>query len=197
MTLRRHVISKREHTLNKKNVKILAEVWKIDFPDTLSSSPVSVANGVAYFAAGWRFDSPTGPRFFAVKAATGEIIWERSADILAETINSPQPVVSPRHGLVYFIASYNTQPSTVYALQIPDGTIVWKKDISNIPFTMVLGFPALVDDILIVLLSRTENEFLPPPYSTRGAVLALNALTGEIRWRFETTPEPFAPGGGI
>lgn len=58
-------------------------------------------------------------------------------------------------------------------------------------------FPALVDDILIVPLSSAENEFLPPPYSTRGAVLALNALTGEIRWRFETTPEPFAPGGGI
>ncbi len=108
-----------------------------------------------------------------------------------------QPVVFRKHGLVYFESSFNETNPQMYALRMEDGSVAWKTTVDTQPFALILGYPGLVEDLLLVPIDSVVVLLISPPYTTRVSVLALDARTGEIRWRFVTAPERYAEGSGV
>jgi len=186
-----------EKKISRKNVASLREKWKIEFPNRTSVGSGSIADGVVYFPANYSIVDPLPATFYAVDRKTGHILWQRQTEEAGRVISVTQPVVSRKHGLVYFASSFNETNPQMYALRMEDGSVAWKTTVDTQPFALILGYPGLVEDLLLVPIDSVVVSLIPPPYTTRGAVVALDARTGEIRWRFVTAPEGYAAGSGV
>ncbi|MEM6852606.1 MAG: PQQ-binding-like beta-propeller repeat protein, partial [Pseudomonadota bacterium] len=81
-----------------------------------------------------------------------------------------------------------------YAVDAFTGAEVWRTDIDDHPNATITGSPTLGDGQLFVPVSSLEvTSAADPAYpccSFRGAVVALDAETGAVNWKFHTVPEP-------
>jgi polyvinyl alcohol dehydrogenase (cytochrome) len=98
--------------------------------------------------------------------------------------------------------------ATVYALDRASGQTVWSTLIDTLALTALWSSPVVADGVLIVGTSSygTQENRSPLPQATiatfRGAVVGLDAETGEQLWRFETTrpagqPDMYGPGVSV
>ena len=123
----------------------------------------------------------------ALDRLTGCVKWQFQAD------------VSVRSGLVYGPGPGNGSPviyfsdalAQVHALNAIDGTLLWRTDVGIFPTSVVTGTPALHDGRLYVPLSSYEVAMAGMPSypccRSHGAVISLDARTGEIVWTTATT----------
>lgn len=81
--------------------------------------------------------------------------------------------------------------ANVYAMRAKDGKLLWKKNVGIFPTSIVTGSPAFNGDQLVVPLSSYEVAAagIPgyPCCRSHGAVLSLNANTGEEQWVWHAT----------
>jgi len=81
--------------------------------------------------------------------------------------------------------------ANVYAMRAKDGKILWKKNVGIFPTSIVTGSPAFNGEQLVVPLSSYEVAAagIPgyPCCRSHGAVLSLNANTGEEQWVWHAT----------
>lgn len=75
----------------------------------------------------------------------------------------------------------------LYAIDAYNGELIWRQQIDDQRFVMITGTPTYVDGKLIVGLSSYEAVVAGVPFypccKFRGAVLAIDARTGEEVWR--------------
>jgi len=72
-------------------------------------------------------------------------------------------------------------PGQVVALDLPTGKERWRVDLGNGPAGLTLtGTPLVADSLVLVGLGS-------PEFAVRGAIVALDARTGAVRWRAEST----------
>jgi polyvinyl alcohol dehydrogenase (cytochrome) len=94
-----------------------------------------------------------------------------------------------------WIAYFGDQRATAYAVDALTGELVWKRRVEAFMGATITGTPTLADDTLYVATSSAEEVIgANPKYECckfRGSVSALNAATGEVRWKsFTISEEP-------
>ena len=96
-----------------------------------------------------------------------------------------------------WLAFFGDQRATAYAVDSQTGALVWKRSVESFPGATITGAPTLADGTLYVATSSGEEVIgANPKYECckfRGSLSALNATTGEVRWKSYTIPEEPKP----
>jgi polyvinyl alcohol dehydrogenase (cytochrome) len=184
-----HAIPTAQAGLTAGNVARLKLKWAFAFPQTLDArSQPAIAGGAIYVGGG-------DGTLYALDRATGCVRWSYAA---TSAVRSGVVVAPWQAGdanaapLLYFGDSFGN----AYALDARTGAEAWVVRIDDHPDTVLTGTPTLSGDTLYVPVSSFEEGTAAlPGYACctfRGALLALDARTGETRWRthFVGAPEP-------
>jgi polyvinyl alcohol dehydrogenase (cytochrome) len=162
----------------------------------------------------WAFGFPGANRAFAqpalaggrvfVGSATGTVYalddetgcehWAFRADGPVRTAITLGPgAPGPESWVAYFA----DQLSNVYAVDAATGALVWKRRIGDHQAATVTGAPTLYGGTLFVGTSSSEEAIGAsgqyPCCTFRGSVSALEAATGDLRWRSHVIPEEPRP----
>lgn len=159
-------------------VNLLGLDWEITGLGEVTSTPV-IDGDVAYFGDGHGV-------LHAVLAEDGTELWTTT---FPAGIRSTPTVDG---GVVYFASG-----RSLYAVDALDGSQLWSTLLSSHPYTLLDSSPRVVDGLVVIGVSNAENFFLPPPYSSRGSVVALDAVTGAEVWRVYTQDGVTGTGGGV
>ena len=170
--------------INETNVGKLRQIWdyKSDFEQGHESPPI--VNGDTMFI--------TTPKdeVHAFQASTGKALWTYKHDLSAVGLKTVCCDVVNRGVAVYGDDVYMaTLDNYVVALDGQTGNVVWKKQLAPADqgAAMTLA-PLVVKGKVIVGLSGGE-------YGARGAIIALDAKSGDQVWKQFTIPAPGEPGG--
>jgi polyvinyl alcohol dehydrogenase (cytochrome) len=161
----------------------LHHAWSIPAPG-VSGTPV-VHQGVVYWA-----DWMGG--VYAVNANSGEMKWNVTLErgsTSSLTFDGERLFLGDRDG-------------RVYALNPDNGETIWEKRLDDNSLAQVWSSPVVAEGVLLVGIggkstNYTDDELM----SFRGSINALDAKSGEMLWRFETTRGPdgeeFGPGVAV
>lgn len=163
--------------------------WAFGFPgvNRAFSQPTVVGGRV--------FIGSAAPLVYSLSADNGCQYWSFKTDApvrTAVTIGTQTVNGSPR-SLAYFA----DQRATLYAVDALTGALVWKRQVENYPGATITSSPTLAGDALYVGTSSADEVLgANPKYECckfRGSVSAIDAATGEVRWKSYTIPEEPKP----
>jgi len=187
--------------INPKNVSRLKLKWSFSTSDAVTASP-TVVDGVVYVGAWDGF-------FYALKARTGQVKWKFKVDCQNSVAPVPPHCLAPGEtppdrlftdgGLITSSAAviddkvYFGAGRTLYSLNTEDGSLRWKRLICGNPDdqncasdsrdpTRIFSSPAVFNGL--VFGGHSNSGVV----GYRGGFEAIDAKTGEIRWRFEVDP---------
>ncbi|MGB6177491.1 MAG: PQQ-binding-like beta-propeller repeat protein [Methylocella sp.] len=198
----RHTFSNEHSRINPSNVSSLQLAWTFTTGDAVSASP-TVADGVVYVGS-W------DGYFYALDAHSGSLIWKFQVDCQNSIVPVPPHCLPPGTppppraltdgglitssaavvaGHVHFAAG-----KTLYSLNARDGKLSWKRVICGNPDELnctadaqdpnrIFSSPAIFDDLIFV------GHTVDGVNGYRGGFEAVDAATGELRWRFEVDPK--------
>jgi polyvinyl alcohol dehydrogenase (cytochrome) len=161
----------------------------------------------------WAFGFPGVTRAFAQPTVVGGRIFVGSANSVIYSLNAnsgcqywtfkaDSPVrtaitIGPGSAPGKWIAYFGDQRATAYGVDALTGELVWKRQVESFLGSTITGAPTLADGTLYVATSSGEEVIgANPKYECckfRGSLSALNALTGEVRWKTFTIPEEPKP----
>jgi polyvinyl alcohol dehydrogenase (cytochrome) len=167
-----------ERRIGRGNASGLEERWRVQFGDGATSTPV-VFDGTVYFGS-W------DGNVFAADAKTGEIRWQNH--VTSMMVRSTPLVTKDR---VFAAAGYH-----LVALDRVTGNVLWRKQLETNPAALIESSPKLVDGLLIIGVSSVEISIPKEDYTFIGAVVAIDAETGQEVWRVETTGNDTGPCPG-
>jgi polyvinyl alcohol dehydrogenase (cytochrome) len=167
-----------ETKLTPQNVSGLKELWTIEGAGCTATP--AVYEGVVYL--------PTWDgKVYALDAATGTQRWMTA---LPDLIDSSPAVTAT----TVYVAD---DQGSVHALNRMDGKKLWSKLVDMHAEAHLWSSPIYVpgSELLLVGVASGE-EAIAGPWSFRGNVVALDAKTGEERWKFYTTAGDAMSGPG-
>jgi len=134
--------------------------------------------------------SATG-QVFALDAASGCTRWSWKADGAVRTaVSVAFPPGSGPGPAVYF----GDEKGAVYAVDAVTGKKLWKTQADDHPLARITGSPTVYEDTLYVPVSAmdegTEWDRGYPCCIFRGSIVAIDAATGQIRWKTYMIPRP-------
>jgi polyvinyl alcohol dehydrogenase (cytochrome) len=168
----------------------LAETWRFNSADgDFTGTPV-VAGGTVVVGS-------YGGTVFALDARTGALRWSRDlhAGENAErtpTINGSAAIANGR----VYVPLADIDTPRVVALRLADGAVLWDRVIDTQRDSDVFGSPVVWNGSVYIGVSALFGELNDPDVSVRGAVVALDALTGKREWKTFTVP-PRLDGGAV
>jgi polyvinyl alcohol dehydrogenase (cytochrome) len=179
-----------ETTLSASNVANLTSAWQRPAPG-ISATPAIVGD-YAYWA-DWRGTVQS------TRISDGSQAWSRS---FTNGFTS-SPCVSENSLFV------GDRFNTLYALDPQTGATRWATPINTVALTHLWSSPIVADGIVLIGISadgtNADRTALPPEVidTFRGAVVGVDAQTGVVLWRFETTrvvgeaPDRYGPGVSV
>ena len=190
-----HHIPDRVAGLDMKSVKKLKLKWAMGFPNAQRArSQPAIAGGAIYVG------SHDGT-VYALDAATGCARWTfaASAEVRTGIVVSPWNAGDRKaEPLAYF----GDIVGNAYAVDAITGKQVWRVKADPHASTTLTGTPTLYGELLYIPVSSLEEAAAGQPdypcCTFRGSVLAVDARTGEQRWRtyFTEEPRPRKPSKG-
>jgi polyvinyl alcohol dehydrogenase (cytochrome) len=157
--------------------------WAFGYPDTTS------AWGKPTVAGGRLFVGGQNGTVFSLDARSGCVAWTYAAAGGVRTAISIGPRAGGRTG---YVAYFSDQRGYAYALDADSGAEIWKRQVDAHPLIRLTGSPVLYDGRLFVPTSSYEEAGKGPDYNCctfRGALVALDAATGDEIWRTYTINE--------
>ena len=158
--------------------------WAFGFPDATSAwAQPAVAGGRLFVG------SQNGT-VYSLDAKTGCIAWTFTAHGGVRASVS----IGPRggSGRAGYAAYFSDQNGYAYAVDAANGTVLWSRKVDEHPLVRLTGAPVLHDGRLYVPTSSYEEGGKPPGYACctfRGAIVALDAKTGDEIWKAYTIPD--------
>lgn len=171
--------------LRAEDVPRLELKWAFGFADSTQawSQPT--------VAAGRVFVGSQADAVFSLDAKTGCIHWVAGTESGVRSALSIGRVERPG-GAVYAVY-FGDMRGWAYALDAATGEELWKTRIEDHEFTRITGSPVLHEGTLYVPVSSwEESQGGNPDYQCctfRGSLVAVDASTGEIRWKSYSIPE--------
>ena len=179
--------------LDRSNVGKLKLKWAFGFADSqrMRSQP-ALAGGAIILG------NHTG-KVLALDGETGCARWafDAEAEVRTGVVVSPWKAGDKDAApLAYF----GDVRGNVYALNAVTGELVWQRAADSHPATVITGTPSLHEGTLYVPVSSIEEAAAAVPgyacCTFRGSVLALDAATGQPKWRTYLVGEPKPPAEG-
>jgi alcohol dehydrogenase (cytochrome c) len=131
-------------------------------------------------------------RVYALDATNGRKLWEYDRSLPKRQLRTVCCDMVNRGVALYGTSAYlATLDNHVVALDARNGNVIWDKAVYPKPgegYAMTLA-PLVVDGM--VLVGESGGEF-----GIRGFIVALDAASGDEKWRTYTIPGPHAPNGG-
>ena len=154
----------------------------------------SSRNGQATVVGDRLFLSSSSGAIYALNARTGCAYWRFDAPAASRsTVILGALPSTPSHYALYF----TDYTRSAYALDADSGAVIWKTQVDNQREVQMTGSPALHDGRLFVPVSSAEEAIATDPTYVcckfRGAVAAVDAVSGKLLWRTYVTPEPARP----
>jgi polyvinyl alcohol dehydrogenase (cytochrome) len=172
-----------EHAIKPKNVNRLALKWVATTTGDVSATP-AVVNGAVYFG-------DFGGTVWKLDAETGAVIWSHKVPDYTGNAGDyarTSPSLSHNTLVVGVIKGSTAVPGpNMLGIDATTGALRWKTQIHPDPHAAMTGSPVLVGDTVITGISA--NGAGGPAATFRGAIVALNAQTGEILWRTYSLPD--------
>jgi polyvinyl alcohol dehydrogenase (cytochrome) len=155
----------------------LAEAWRFSSQDgDFTGTPV-VAGGTLVVGS-------YGGTVFALNATTGALKW--SHDVSPGPTGERGPTINGSaaiaNGRVYVPVADVDTPRVV-ALNLADGTVLWDRVIDTQRDADVFGSPVVWGGSVYIGVSALFGELNDPNVRVRGALVALDAATGSLRWK--------------
>jgi polyvinyl alcohol dehydrogenase (cytochrome) len=189
------------------NVATLQLKWAFVFPDAVSASSQPAVTGDTLYVGGWN------GKFYALNPKTGQQKW--SYDTAQFT--GPQPVGANAVRDAPVVAAgkvfLGDLQGNVYALNARTGAQIWAKKVDPHPAARITGSPLFYKGRIFIGVSSFEAGLaLDPTYpccTFRGSMVALDAQSGGVVWKYYTitdSPQPigtnsigttlYGPSGG-
>ena len=164
--------------LSPQNASDLKRIWFFNTYDVVTATPAVVGNRV--YVGDW------SGRFYALNRANGKKRWTYKIKphprVYAGQIVSSAAVATTDDGPTVFFGG----GKTLYALNAKNGKLRWKHELpgpgGGADYTEIESSPVVVDDVVIVGFDVHNSPDLP------AGVVALDAATGDVRWRTELAP---------
>ncbi len=165
--------------------------WAFGLPQGADSfSQPTVVSGRVFFGSDNGF-------VYSVDARTGCLYWSFHAQGAVRSAPTLAPIKG--HAGVRYAVFVGDLVNHAYALDAQTGAQIWMTRVDSQPRSHMTASPKYYDGRLYVPISSGETLMgSNPKYeccATRGAVVALDANTGEIVWRTESIAEKAAPRG--
>jgi polyvinyl alcohol dehydrogenase (cytochrome) len=174
--------------LSSAELENLELAWAIGFPDTsaLRSSPVIIGTTMFYTA-------PQTGRVLALDVHEPCVKWiyEAGAQVRSSIAFGNIRAAGSREATGALV--FADQRGLVHAVNAADGQRLWAAEGRHSPNTGISGSPVVFGDTIIVPVSGSGvGRGANPEYeccAEHGAVVALDAATGEKRWTWHTMPD--------
>lgn len=127
---------------------------------------------------------------FALDSATGRLRWSRDFN---QQIYASVAIVG---GRVYVPVSGDQGRPSVVALALADGRTLWQTVLVDQSGADLYSSPVVVGRSLYIGTSAGLGEYLDPNVRIRGSVVALDSVTGRLRWKTYTVPGGY-DGGAV
>ncbi len=161
--------------------------WAIAFPNALRArSEPGIAGGGLYVG------SQDGT-VYALNAKTGCLRWtfRATAEVRTAIVVSPWEAGDTSAEPTLFFGDLLAR---AYAIDAVTGELKWSVKVDDHPNATMTGTPVLAGDTLLVPISSLEvTSAADPAYACctfQGAVMALNASTGDVLWKQQTVDSP-------
>lgn len=179
-----------ERTIGTDNVANLKTKWTFTTGDSVSATP-TVVDGYVY-APDW------AGNLYKVQATTGQKIWSHQ---ISEYTGIAGDIsrLSPAYWNGEIVTgsgeqrSDSTDGAFLFGIDALTGTRLWKTQIDADPAAIVTSSPVIADGVVYVGVSSKAEKFAPP-YTFRGSVVALDAVTGKKLWKTYVVPEGYTGG---
>ena len=174
--------------------------WAFAFPGDIKAYAQPTVYG------GRIFVGSAGGKVYSLDAKTGCQHWMFDAGF---GVRSAITIGEDARGLT---AYFGDQRGVAYALDAESGRLLWKRQVDAHQGALITGAPTLANGMLYVPVSSIEEVLaVDPRYSCctfRGLIAALDAGTGEVKWRGYVSPpaqavrtnsmgvQLFGPSGG-
>ena len=166
-------------SVDTENIHRLGVAWSYDFATTrgVEATPL-VIDGVMYVTGAWSI-------VYALDAKTGKELWVHDPNVGGEVAASGCCGVVNRGVAAYqgkiFVGVFDGR---LEALDAKTGELLWSRETvdSAKPYT-ITGAPRAVNGLILIGNGGAE-------LGVRGYISAYNADSGELAWRFYTTPNP-------
>jgi polyvinyl alcohol dehydrogenase (cytochrome) len=197
----RHSFTAVQAAVDKTNVASLQLAWKVPMPDAVSAPP-SVVSGVVYIGA---WDGV----MYALDAESGAVRWTFEVDCQNAIVPIPPRCLAPGQqepdrtgtdgGLIVGAAAvtggniYFGGGRTLYCLDAATGRLIWKRVLCGNPDDASCdqdeNDPALIFSSAVVTGgSVIVGVSVDGADGYRGGIVAVDAASGEMKWRFEVDP---------
>jgi polyvinyl alcohol dehydrogenase (cytochrome) len=173
-----------EHDVSPANASQLDVKWIATTAGDVSGTPV-VAGGAVYFG-------DFGGTLWKLDAATGAVLWQHSVTDYTGVAGDYARTSPSLDGNVLVVGT-NKHP-VMLGIDATTGALLWMTQIHPDPKGTMTGSPVLVGDVLITGVSAAGAS--GPNATFRGAIVALNALTGQILWQSYSLPDNGGVPGG-
>lgn len=179
-----------ETILSPTSVGRLALNWTVTTRGDVSATP-AVVDGFVYFP-DW------GGSFWKVDAATGQVIWTRQVAQLSGVtgaVSRTSPVVA---GNTVYIATQTG--ARLLAIDTATGNLRWSTQIDPHPRAVITGSAVVYNGVIYEGVSSDEFSLATDATydccTFRGSLVAVDAATGQIRWKSYTLPDQ-GSGGNV
>ena len=152
-------------------------------------------NGQATIVGNRIFVTAMSGAVYSLDAKTGCVYWRHAAK--AATRSSVTVVALPAGAPARHALFFSDWTKSAVALDADTGKQLWSTPIDDQPGMQMTGAPTYWDGKLFVPISSGNEAFAISPQweccKFRGALVALNAVTGQVLWKRYTTEQVPAP----
>ena len=173
-----------ERRIRPANVHRLAAKWVATIAGDVSATP-AVVSGAVYFG-------DFGGMLWKLDARTGQVIWSHAvADYtgIAGDVVRTSPSLAGDTLVVGDLKGPN-----MLGIDVRNGSLRWITQVHPDPKGIMTGSPVLADGTIYTGVSASGAS--GPAATFRGAIVALDAQTGRIRWRTYSLPDNGGVAGG-
>lgn len=128
----------------------------------------------------------------ALDKNTGKIGWEFAADA---AVRGAITIVKTAQTITAYLADFSTN---VYALDVKTGKLLWKQRVGYDPQSAITGSVAVYNGLVYVPISSIEVSMAfngnYPCCTSSGGLVAVEALTGKIKWIHRVLSKATATG---
>jgi polyvinyl alcohol dehydrogenase (cytochrome) len=173
-----------EHIIGPSNVHRLAVKWTAPTTGDVSATP-AVADGAVYFG-------DFGGTLWKLNAETGEVIWSH---LVADYTGIAGDLARTSPSLFKDILVVgDLKAPKLLGIDARTGALRWITDVHPDPKGIMTGSPVLAGDTIFTGVSAAGAS--GPGATFRGAIVAVDARTGQVLWRTYSLPDNGGVAGG-